>query len=133
LKLSVDLAILEEGENSAESLPGTKLAVAENEKLAKSDQPDLPELFPVGTGKPTSNCRRVIGTQGGRFGPASQKWGLRGAFKLSTFLMVGLAFEIEIGTVANQNCRSGRMVLPAAMYTSLIYSAVKATQYCGCI
>jgi hypothetical protein len=48
--------------------------------------------------------------EGGRIGPASQKWGLRGAFKLSTFLPVVLAFEIEMATGKNQNCRSGKTV-----------------------
>jgi hypothetical protein len=35
---------LELGENSGEFLPGTKLAVAENEKLRESDQVEFPEL-----------------------------------------------------------------------------------------
>jgi hypothetical protein len=75
----------------------------------------------------------MTGTQGGGNGPASQKLGLQGAFKLSTFLQVMLAFEIEMAIVANQNYRSGMMVLPTAMYVSLIYSAVQGMHYWRCI
>jgi hypothetical protein len=110
LKLSGELAILELGENSAESCPNPKLAVAENEKWAlqeKNGRTGFPELLPVGTGKPTSNCRRVTGTQGGRIGPASQKLGLRGALKLSTFLLCMGPSGSRSTTGKNQNCRSG--------------------------
>jgi len=63
--LGLRACILEEGENSIEFSPNTKLAVAENEKLEKSGQVGFPKWFPVVSGKPTSNCWRVTGTQGG--------------------------------------------------------------------
>jgi hypothetical protein len=46
---------------------------------------ELPRMLPAGTGKPTSNCRRVTGTQGGGIGPASQKCCLRGALGIQYF------------------------------------------------
>jgi len=77
--------------------------------------------------KPTSNCRRVTGTQGGRNGPASQKLGLQEISCSSTFLQFVWDFRIEIETVANQNCRIGMMVIQALLYMSLICSAVEGT------
>ena len=47
--------------------------------------------------------------EGGRIGPASQKWGLRGAFKLSTFLLVVADFEIEMATGEIEECSSSAL------------------------
>ena len=77
LDLGLSACILELGENSGESLPGTKLAVAEKKDCGKATELNSQNCPQWAQESPQAIAGGLEVPKEGGIGPAAQKWGLR--------------------------------------------------------